>query len=149
MIEAMWRPEFASLHKGVDAQKVADEILGIGDEVSAEKVVDAARDPDCELHKCFEWHDHVAAERWRVQQARILFAHLVIKRNTTEEQEQVATPIHFMYNNGGSTYKSAPLIFSKPDEYKKLLAKAYAELHAFKMKYAILKELKDVFATIP
>lgn len=146
MITAMWRPEFASLHKDVDAQKVADEILGIGDEVTAEEVVNAARDVSRELHKCFEWDDSAAAEKWRTQQARVLFTHLVIRKETEETNE--ATPIHLMYNNGGSTYKSAPLIFSKPDEYKKLLAKAYAELHNFKMKYAMLKELKDIFALV-
>ena len=61
MITAMWRPEFASLHKDVDAQKVADEILGIGEEVTAEEVVNAARDESCELHKCFEWDNSIAA----------------------------------------------------------------------------------------
>lgn len=147
MITAMWRPEFASLHKDVDAQKVADEILGIGEEVTAEEVVNAARDESSELHKCFEWDNNVAAEKWRTQQARVLFTHLVIRKETEETKE--ATPIHLMYNNGGSTYKSAPLIFSKPDEYQKLLKKAYAELHNFKMKYAMLKELKDIFALVP
>lgn len=147
MITAMWRPEFASLHKDVDAQKVADEILGIGEEVTAEEVVNAARDESSELHKCFEWDNSVAAEKWRAQQARVLFSHLVIHKETEETKE--ATPIHLMYNNGGSTYKSAPLIFSKPDEYQKLLKKAYAELHNFKMKYAMLKELKDIFALVP
>lgn len=147
MITAMWRPEFASLHKDVDAQKVADEILGIGEEVTAEEVVDAARDESYELHKCFEWDNNAAAEKWRTQQARVLFSHLIIRRDAEETKE--ATPVHFMYNNGGSTYKSAPLIFSKPDEYKKLLAKAYAELHNFKMKYSMLKELTDIFALVP
>ena len=146
MITAMWRPEFASLHKDVDAQKVADEILGIGEEVTAEEVVNAARDESCELHKCFEWDNSIAAEKWRTQQARVLFAHLIIRKETEETKE--APQIRLMYNNGGNTYKSAPLVFSKPDEYKKLLAKAYAELHNFKLKYAMLKELKDIFALI-
>ena len=147
MITAMWRPEFASLHKDVDAQKVADEILGIGEEVTAEEVVNAARDESSELHKCFEWNDSAAAEKWRTQQARLLFSHLVIYKETIETKE--ATPIRLMYNNGGVTYKSSPMIFSKPDEYQKLLAKAYAELRNFKMKYAMLKELKDIFALVP
>ena len=72
---------------------------------------------------------------------------MIIRKETEETKE--APLVRLMYNNGGSTYKSAPLIFSKPDEYKKLLAKAYAELRNFKMKYAMLEELKNIFELVP
>ena len=33
MITSVWKPEFASLYKGVDPQKVAEEISEIGEEI--------------------------------------------------------------------------------------------------------------------
>ena len=46
-------------------------------------------------------------------------------------------------------YKSINLIMQKPDEYKALLNRAYSELQAFKNKYKMLKELKEIFDLIP
>ena len=67
MIIATWK--MPGLFKA-DAQKVAEEIKSIGDEVTAEQIVELARDEDTELHKCFDWNDQTAAEKWRKQQAR-------------------------------------------------------------------------------
>ena len=43
-----------SLYKGVDPQKVAEEIMGIGESATPRQIVDRARDEKSELHKCFE-----------------------------------------------------------------------------------------------
>lgn len=40
--------------------------------LTASAVVDAARDEESPLHARFEWNDGVAAERWRLEQAREL-----------------------------------------------------------------------------
>lgn len=61
-----------------DAQKVADEISSIGLSVKPEEIVDKARDESTELHKCFEWDDTKAAERYRLHQARQIVCHLVV-----------------------------------------------------------------------
>lgn len=128
-----------------DPQKVADEIIALGDEVTPEQIVDAARDSNTELHKCFDWNDATAAEKWRKQQARQIMCYLVIKEDAEEEKEP---PIHVFYKNDNGGYKQAAKIFRNEDEYQKLLQLAYAELHAFKVKYARLKELAEILALI-
>ena len=87
MTVSTWTPFGSSLYKGVDPQKVADEILGIGDEATPQQIVDAARDEGTELHRCFEWNDSVAAEKYRLTQARTIVCNLVIKRPESEEEQ--------------------------------------------------------------
>ena len=43
-----------------------------GGRITAEQLVDAARDADSPLHDYFEWDDSTAAHQWRITQARAL-----------------------------------------------------------------------------
>jgi len=146
MTIAKWRNGFESLFHGADAQLVADEISAIGEAPTAADIVDAARDKNSELHKCFEWDDSVAAENWRRKQARDIVHHLVF----VEEQIPVNRPeIRIRYTEAvGSGYKETKKIVRDEDQYKTLLAQAYAELRAFKAKYAMLSELQEILDLI-
>lgn len=144
MIVSRWKVQ--GLYKA-DAQKVADEILTLGDSVEPSAVVEKAKDENTELHKCFEWRDDIAAEKYRLHQARHLLCNLVIEK---VEEQQVQEPIRLMFKTTkGEGYKPISLIMQEPDEYKALLNRAYRELAAIKQKYKILKELKDIFELIP
>lgn len=80
-MRAEWR--IKGIYKA-DAQKVADEI---GDKkVTPQEILEKARDETSELHKCFEWDDSVAAERYRLQQAGNVLRMLVFTPKTSEEQ---------------------------------------------------------------
>jgi len=64
-MQAEWK--IKGIYKA-DAQKIADEI---GDnKISPQELLEKARNEDSELHKCFEWDDSVAAEKYRLIQAR-------------------------------------------------------------------------------
>lgn len=146
MIVAKWREGFSGLFRGADAQKVADEISAIGEAPTAADIVDAARNEDSELHKCFEWDDSRAAELWRLKQARDVVHHLVY----VEEKIPVDRPeirIRYM-DNTERGYKEAKKIVRNEDSYKALLAQAYSELRAFKVKYSMLSELKEILDLI-
>lgn len=128
-----------------DAQKVGEEISALGDEVTPQQLVEAARDESTELHKCFEWDDTIAAEKWRLHQARQVFCFLVIRE---EEPKPEDVPVRVWHKNDSGGYKRAELVFRQEDEYQKLLQAAYAELRAFKIKYARLQELSEILALI-
>lgn len=51
-----------------------------GGGVSAERVVEAARDPEHPWHARFVWDDAVAGEKYRLQQARALIRSVVYER---------------------------------------------------------------------
>lgn len=144
MIVSRWKVQ--GLYKA-DAQKVADEILTLGDSVEPSAVVEKAKDESTELHKCFEWRDNIAAEKYRIHQARKLMCNLII---VEQEKKETQEPVRLMYKTRESEgYKPLSVILSKPDEYQALLARAKEELRRFKEKYKMLKELKDMFELIP
>ena len=125
-----------------DAQKVADEIGE--NKVTPQEVLDKARDENSELHKCFEWNDSVAAEKYRLQQARAIIVNLVYSPKTEEEQ-----PVRcFQITTERCTYQPTKMFLVQEDEYQSLLKRAKAELDSFKRRYATLTELETVFEAI-
>ena len=145
MITAKWKEGYGFFSKA-DANKVAQEIRSIGDDATTQQIVDKARDESTELHKCFEWDDSVAAEKYRLVQARYVVCQLVIK----EDEVPTDRPeVRFFYKpDKAEAYKPTQVIVRKEDEYQKLLAQAWAELQAFKVKYAMLNELQEIFELI-
>lgn len=143
-VTAQWKPGFENLHKA-DAQKVAMEITAIGSSATPAQIVDAARDPESELHKCFEWRDDVAAEKYRIQQARQVVCHLVIRETVIEERPA----IRFFYKpEATSGYQRTQLIVRNQDAYQALLSSAIRDLDALRKKYHSLTELEQVFDAI-
>lgn len=139
MLQVEWRV------KGIfkaDAQKVYEEI---GDnKIPLQEMVDRARDENSELHKCFEWNDSIAAEKYRLQQARTILAMLRFKPKKEGEQSVRV----FSLTTEKSTYQPTKQFLVQADEYQDLLKRALAELEAFKRKYSTLSELEEVFKAI-
>lgn len=146
MLVATWKSGFASLYKA-DPQKVANEIAQIGDTATPAQILDKARDDGTELHKCFEWDDTKAAERWRIQQARQIVCSLVIKETDDDATNKPEIRVFYKTDNS-SGYKPTTLIMRDQDEYQKLLSRALSELAAFKGKYKSLTELDELFEVI-
>ena len=142
MIFAKWK---SGCRISADAQKVADEILAIGESATTAQILDKARDEKTELHKCFDWNDAEAAEKWRLQQARHIVCNLVIKEKNDAPKPEVRV---FFKTDNESGYKPTVLIMQDKDEYQKLLARALAELNSFRVKYKTLTELDGVFDAI-
>ena len=135
-----------------DPTKCHAEILEIGEEVKPQQVVDKARDESTELHKCFDWDDTSAAEKYRIYQARHVIGGL--KMIVTEKGDDNAEePVQFRVlmkndNSRDSGYKLTTVMMRNEDEYQKLLEQAKAELRAFKQKYKCLTELRDIIDLI-
>lgn len=137
-MEVKWKVDLFN----ADAEKVYKEL---GEEkITPEEVVERAKDPDSELHKCFEWDDKKAAYKYRLQQARNIMCNLIFVSD--DEKDEVRTFYNLTFEK--SEYHPTKLILQKPDEYKSLLEKAKNELYAFQKKYSILKELSYLFEEI-
>lgn len=144
-IVATWRTP--GLFKA-DAQKVCNELREIGEEFTPEEIVEAAEDESKELHKCFEWDDKKAAYGYRLNQARILTSQIIFKREVTEDNTKPVPVRVFNKTDSSSGYKIPERTFKVQSEYEALLQRALAELHAFKVKYAALKELDYILELI-
>lgn len=129
-----------------DAGKVYEEITSLGETFSPEDIVEAARNEKSELHKCFDWRDEVAAQKWRLHTARMLVASIVIR---TETADNIPVAVRVIESTSErNTYAPTQMLIKSETEYTDLLARAKAELETFKRKYATVTELQDIFAMI-
>lgn len=138
-MQAQWR--IAGIYKA-DAQKVADEI---GErKITPEEVLEIARNENSELHKCFEWDDTVAAEKYRLMQARKVIIDLVYAPKKQGEQHVRC----FQITREARTYQPTKCFIVQQDEYQSLLNRAKKELESFKQRYKALTELESIFEEI-
>lgn len=150
MVETIIKWSLKDIFKA-DAQKCYEEIQGIGEEVKPEQVIERAKDKSSELHKCFDWNNTVAADKWRLYQARNVLNHLIVVKREVDEEEKEPVQFRVMMKNDrseSSGYKQTIVMVKDEDEYRKLLEQAYAELHAFKKKYQCLVELAEILSLI-
>lgn len=125
-----------------DAQKVYSEI---GDmQTTPEDVLRKAEDPESELHKCFEWNDSKAAEKYRLVQAREILRSIVYVEVSRED-----APLRVFHTTEVKhVYQPTTRFLVNHDEYQNLLKRAQSELAAFKQKYKTLSELDRIFEEI-
>lgn len=127
-----------------DAEAVYKEITALGDSFSPEDIVEAARNESSELHKCFEWDDKQAAQKWRLHTARMLVNQLVIR---TETSDNIPVAVRVISSASESNiYSPTQMLIKSDTEYADLLERAKREFEAFKQKYATVVELQDIFA---
>lgn len=131
-----------------DPEKVKREIDAIVNRdgsATPERIVEAARNEQSELHKCFTWDDHEAAEKYRLVEARKLIISLVIE----DEKKPEAMPVRcYVTTERKAGYKKIETAVNNLTEYERLLGQALAELEAFEKKYKSLTELHRVFEEI-
>lgn len=129
-----------------DAETVYKEITALGDSFSPADIVEAAKNESSELHKCFEWDDSVAAEKYREHQARMVITQLVVRTETTDN-----TPVSVRVissANAMNSYMPTKMLIRSEPEYANLLERAKRELRVFQQKYITVVELQDIFAMI-
>ena len=133
-------------YKG-DPRIVYEEIQSIGDSYTPQEILEYARNnEDSELHKCFEWDDTVAAEKWRVHTARLICCSLKVEVVTADSE---VMPIRIIQNDKEEkVYRPVTITVRNNDEYSRLLKQAKAELAAFKKRYKSIIELETVIDEI-
>lgn len=126
-----------------DAEKVYSELETIGTK-SPQNIVDYAEEhPDSELHKCFTWDDSKAANEWRKAEARQVVRLLVFADDETKQPTQIR-----VLQKATDAYEPVKTIIRNNGEYAKLLARAKAELKAFRERYKQINELEKVLDAI-
>ena len=122
------------------AGKMCEEIESkVG--LTARSLLDANREEGTLLHDEFEWDNEIAAEEYRLQQARHIINCLCIKPETKENK-----PIRAFFKIMDSeSYENINVIITNEDKHQRLLQTALNELNAFKIKYRQLNELKPLF----
>lgn len=130
-----------------DAKKCKQEIESIGSDVKPKQIVDYAKNPETELHKCFTWDNDLAAEKCRLYEARQIVCNLVIvESDSGGENETQIRVFHKTDNEDG--YKPLQFILQDKDEYKKLLEQCSYDLKNLKKKYQTISEYQEIWDLI-
>lgn len=131
-----------------DAEQCYKEILSLNS-VTPKNILEYARKPDSELHKCFCWDDHEAAEKYRLQQARKVIRFLVVNKKEKEDyNDSIPHDKKITIMHHEEKPKHIVFHYQKKDEYLKALDDAKQELIRFCNKYDYISELKNVIINI-
>jgi len=133
---------------------IAAELLRIAKEnggvLQAKAVVDAARRQSSPLHSKFEWDDSLAAEQYRIEQARHLIRVTVQVISTPDGDviDKVFVSLRADQGVEGGGYRKLSVVLTDADMRQRLLAEALADMEVFREKYSQLKELAEVFSAM-
>lgn len=134
----VWTPSMNGFFKA-DANMIGRELESL-EEITPENVLEYAKDPDSELHKCFDWDDTSAANKYRLTQARQVIRFIMIAPKKKEE-----VPVRkFEISSERNVYKSRQFFQQNKDEYAKLLERAKNAYLDLENRYRTLAELEPI-----
>lgn len=125
-----------------DANECCREISSL-EQITPKAILDFARDENSELHKCFEWDNDSAAEKYRTIQAGNVIRMLYIVPKNAD-----APPVRVLSRTSDTVYQPTRTFVKNQNEYEDLLKRALSELESFRLKYKTLSELEQVFEQI-
>lgn len=123
-------------------------------QVTPENLLESSRPEEAVMHKCFEWDDSVAAERYRKQQAYSMISNLikvVIRHESKPEPSseiKTRAVVNVSSDRGKGRFVSVERAMSDGEMHEIVLRNAIRELEEFKAKYRNLRELKEVFEAL-
>lgn len=136
--------------KDADAQKIGEALSAIaersGGHLLPNAVVQTARDKRSVLHPHFEWQDNLAAEKYRLDQARAIIQSIRITDPRAEEGT-IRAFISIREGASGTSYRSLDSVMSSADLQARVLAAAERDLLAFETRYRDLSEICDLIRT--
>lgn len=131
-----------SLFSHTDARKIGPVLHELSQQggVTARDVLDAARSTNSPLHPYFEWNDKVAADQYRLDQARVMLRAIRVRVvEDGEEYEvrafQVQTSSAGIYDNGPRAYRSFQILHGDSAFAAQMLGSAFDDLSTWKRKY--------------
>jgi hypothetical protein len=117
-------------------------IASHGGIITAEQLVEVARPKLHPLHKYFTWDDTVAAQRFRVLEAReILRVAVEWIENDAGTRDVVRVAVHLSSDRAGG-YRLLASVLSDAEMRAQLLSDAERDVDAFRSRYRTLSELR-------
>lgn len=128
-----------------DPQKIGTALAQISEQqkgrLTPPAVVEAARNNRHPLHKFFEWDDKIAAESFRLEQARTLIRSVAI---VGEGDADPAPAFLSIADKGGTSYRSLGDVLDSADLQNSVLAAAERDLAAFERRYRSLSDICQI-----
>lgn len=131
----------------VQAQTVGEIMEGLEKqgELSPRTLLDASREANSPLHEYFDWDDTTAAEKWRLEQARVLIANVRIIRSDDKQEREALKDRCFVPATGQKgVYVHMDTALHKDEYRKRLLEQARRDSEIYIAKYRRIEELAMV-----
>lgn len=148
-----WR--IRSLAKGVDpddAIKELERIESVYGTLSPERILNESRDDSAVLHPLFEWEDDLAAEKFRIHQARFILNNIHVK--IIKDGSSSSFPVYEVVNiNSERRYRSIEVMTqSDIEQVKKATLKDLAsiknKLEAYENFSQTIGHISDAMGTL-
>jgi hypothetical protein len=136
-------------------KEVIREILNVQKEkgLTAENILEKAKDKKNPLHELFEWNNSQAGESWRLHQARLLINEVKVIINQKERYafENVRVVINSSKDDEQEIkreYKPIVEILSNEEYRRQIVQTALENVTYWREKYSEYSELKPIFISI-
>ena len=145
MEKASWRK--GSRFTKIDPDLAYAEMESIREEegqLTADLLLDKAKDGSNVLHSAFEWNDSKAGHMYRKQQAMQMIKSIEIVVEELPQEEKTIKYWHIVKEEEAppvKTYVSKEEALADPESRAKMILSAYKELRNFRKKYKELHEL--------
>jgi hypothetical protein len=133
------------------AGRALEELEAENGSVTPSLVVQAAAPKNAILHRCFEWNNQIAGNKYRESQAGEMLRKLVIINITEDpdkETEVIRAFVNVLNADNERVYVSTLAAMGDNDYRNQVLADAIRDLLNFQKKYQELKELSALFSEI-
>jgi len=109
--------------KDVEPMAAFDELMRIREShdgiLSPRDIVNESRPKNAVLHPAFEWNDKVAAEEYRLWQARRVSRAVYVIEPATEDEPERETPA--FYHVARNEYQPTEIVIRRPDLFEQAL----------------------------
>ncbi|MCK9429538.1 MAG: hypothetical protein M0R17_06000 [Candidatus Omnitrophica bacterium] len=133
-------------------KEVINEILEVKDEkgLTAENLLERAKDKNSPIHNFFEWDNSQAAEKWRIYQARLIINSVQVIVNSKEMYafENVQINVNDLNEETKREYKPIVEILSTEEYRNQVISSALESISYWRNKYKEYNELDVIFKVI-
>ncbi len=143
------RARYAFWGKKIEANAIAaflEENFPEG-AIDPKDLLELARPKKSPIHHIFEWDDSRAAEKFRLDQARLLIRCLVVEIDGTDVRQYVS-PVLVHPTDTDKKYLSVDSAMADESIWEQVLNRALRELFTWKAQYKRLKKLGPVIKAI-
>ena len=143
-----YKPVKGSHITNEQAQRYGEALHAIeeetGGKLTAQAIVENAKEKENPLHDFFEWDNKKAALEYRLEQARRLARSISI-----DVQDTPTRAFQFVREqDGAESYANAKRVFSTADMRAQVVKRALAELEGWRKRWSQYQEFSKIFAAI-
>lgn len=143
-----YKPAKGALYNAKQAKALGQMLERLGDHVTPQQIVEAARPVRSPIHALFEWNDSAAAEAFRLWQARCHVNHLEIVITTPEGDIETRAYHSVVITKGEERQRGyAHMADIRRSEVlsRQVVAKALSELEGWQQRYS---EYQSIFGEV-